>query len=328
MPLSSLVVTFHTEDEDRAIIAAAVEGAGRPIYLEDVGRSARPAALREAGAVLAFNISEELTSDELSLISNALLLQFVTAGVDHISLRALPRDLRVATNGGAFAEAMAEHVLAMALAAAKRLLVEHCNLQRGDFNHFTLNRSLSGAVCGIFGYGGIGTAAACLMRCVGMHIYAINRRGARNSMVEWVGTPEQLDYLLRMSDVLIVSTPLTRATNRRIGARELGLMKPDAILVNVARGEIIDQAALYDHLCRNPNFTACIDAWWVEPVRHGKFKLDHPLLDLPNVIGSPHNSAAVPGVHQIGLQRAVENCRVALSGHPPLHVIGSDERMR
>ena len=91
--------------------------------------------------------------------------------------------------------------------------------------------------------------------------------------------------------------------------------------------EIVQERPLYDHLVSHPHFTACIDAWWIEPVRHGEFRIDQPFLDLPNVIGSPHNSAQGGGAHDISLRRAVENCRRALTGEAPLHVIGLDERL-
>jgi hypothetical protein len=68
-------------------------------------------------------------------------------------------------------------------------------------------------------------------------------------------------------------------------------------------------------------------AWWVEPVRHGQFRIDQPFLDLSNVIASPHNSAQGDGAHDISLRRAVENCRRALTGEAPLHLIGLDERL-
>jgi phosphoglycerate dehydrogenase-like enzyme len=166
------------------------------------------------------------------------------------------------------------------------------------------------------------------MRCLGMRIHAINRRGATDEQVDWIGTPKQLDTLLAASDVFLVASPLTRATEGVIGGRELGLMKPDAILINLARGEIIDELALYQHLQANPRFTACIDAWWIEPVRHGRFQMDQPFMQLPNVIASPHNSASVSASHGLGLSRAAANCRRALLGERVLNLIGPDDRLK
>ena len=182
-------------------------------------------------------------------------------------------------------------------------------------------------VCGIFGFGNVGAATARLMRAFGMQIHAINRRGASEEPTDWIATPDKLDDLLRAADVLVVCAALTTATEGRIGARELGLMKEDAIFINVARGEIVDEGALYAHLQARPQFYAGIDAWWVEPVRHGRFAMDHPFLDLPNVIGSPHNSAGGGAWREQYLRRAVANCRRAISGETPRNLIGPDERM-
>jgi phosphoglycerate dehydrogenase-like enzyme len=93
-------------------------------------------------------------------------------GVDFIPLGELPEGVPVAINGGGFAESMAEHTLAMALAAAKRLILEHENLKRGQFNQFTQNRMLAGGVCGICGFGGIGAATARLMHGIGVRVHA------------------------------------------------------------------------------------------------------------------------------------------------------------
>jgi glycerate dehydrogenase len=186
---------------------------------------------------------------------------------------------------------------------------------------------LAGGVFGVFGFGGIGVATAKLMRGLGMQVHAINRRGRTDADVNWIGGMDQFDTLLATSDVLLISAPLSRTTRGIFTAAALARMKPDAILINLARGELIDEAALYAHLLAHPRFTACIDAWWIEPVRHGHFAMDHPFMTLPNVIGSPHNSASVSASRVVGLRRATENCRRALLGETPYFLVQEEEKL-
>ncbi len=327
MKTQTLVVSFDTGRFGDEVIRKVLGDVAEIIHLPEVDAKQRTEVLRQADVLLARNTAKELTPDERDLISNLKLLQFYTAGVDFIPLQEFPATLPIANNGGAFAEPMAEHALAMALSAAKRLPTEHKNLETGEFNQFTRNRMLAGGICGVFGFGGIGVATARLMGAIGMTIHAINRRGHSDEPTDWIGTPDQLDLLLQASDVFVIASPLSQATENCIGSNELSLMKEDAILVNLARGEIIDEAALFAHLQSHPEFTACLDAWWIEPVRHGSFRMDHPFLDLPNVIASPHNSASVKGSGPIAFQRAAENCRRALVGEEPHHLIGPEERM-
>ena len=321
-----LVVTYELDETGRKIVTKALNGAGEVTVLNDHKAEARSGILRQADVVLSRNVSKELTSEELTLLQNASLIQFVSAGIDFIRLQGLPISLRIAFNGGGYAEPMAEHALAMVLAAAKRLMEEQTNLKDGAFNQFADNRMLAGGIAGVLGFGGIGIASARLLRGLGMSVHAINRRGVSKETTDWIGQPKDLENLLVSADVVILSLPLTRTSEGMIGARELALMKSDAILVNLARGEIINEKALYDHLLTHRDFTACIDAWWIEPVRHGVFRMDYPFLDLPNDIASPHNSASVRGWRRTALTRAAENCRRALLGEEPLHLVGPDDR--
>jgi phosphoglycerate dehydrogenase-like enzyme len=325
--MSSIVVVYDLDAGGRRVVTDALGGAADPIYLPDLDDASRADALRKADAVLA-RTTRELRQGEIALLKDIRLLQFINAGIDFVPLADVPPGVPVATNGGAYAEPMAEHALAMALAAAKRLLPEHGALSRGEFNQFARNRMLAGGVCGILGFGGIGIAMARLARGIGMTVHAINRRGRSEEPTDWIGTPDQLDTLLIAADLLVIATPLTPATLGLIGAPQLAHMKQDAILVNLARGEIIDERALYDHLVANPRFTACIDAWWIEPVRHGEFRMDQPFLSLPNVIGSPHNSAAaIAGTGAVGLRRAIANIKRALEGDAPLYLVPPEDRM-
>ncbi len=276
-------------------------------FLPDIPESDRKRVLRSAEVLVVWNPARELAPEEFDLLENVRLIQLVTAGADHLRFREMPKQALIASNPGAYAAPMAEHILAMTLALAKRLCANNAKLRKGEFDQKTKNRRLRGAAFGVLGFGGIGRAAAGLMRSLDMKILAVNTSGRTTETVDFVGTLDDLDYLLKNCDVLLVSIPLTLRTKGLIGSRELALMKPDAIIINVARGSIIDEKALYDHLVRNAEFSAGVDTWWVEPQTSGEFRIDCPFFDLPNFLGSPHNSAIVPGVMTEAVGMAAEN---------------------
>lgn len=316
-----VVVTFSPSAQMRQIFAQKLDPMAEVSYLpEEAGPRAR--ALSTADALLAWSIDVELSGPgELELIRSARLIQLLSAGVDHVPFDSIPEDVPVASNAGAYAEPMAEHVLAMALALAKRLPQNHVALTQGVFDQQTPTRSIDGSVVGILGFGGIGQASARLFRALGARIHAVNRSGQTSEQVNWVGALSELDALLAASDILVVSLPLTRATRGLISRRELELMKPDAILVNVARAAILDEGALYEHLRSTPTFSAGIDAWWQEPHRAGSFTTRHPFLELPNVLGSPHNSGITAGSLGVAARLAAENVARCLDGQPTQHLV-------
>ena len=323
----TLVVTCKLSPVYRRVVVETISDRARIIFLDELEpAAARRAALSSATVLLAHNTAKELRADETNLIGEVRLVQFLAAGLDFIPLDQLPPQVPVACNAGAQAESMAEHGLAMALAAAKHLPMEQAKMTRNEFNQSGATRMMAESTCGIFGLGGTGLALARLLKCVGARVLGINRRGESSVPVDWVGKPEALDTMLAASDMVFLTAPLTRETYGIIGERELKLMKEDAIFVNLARGELVNEEALYLHLRDHGSFIACIDAWWVEPVRHGRFEMKFPFLDLPNVIASPHNSAAGGNGRVNGIKRAALNCVRALTGEKPLHLISPDER--
>lgn len=305
-----VAVTF---DADRPLLEERLHGvaAVELVAGEPAGRRRR--ALEAADVVFAWNWRRELAPGEARGL-RARFVQLLSAGADHLPFDELPARALVASNAGAYAEPMAEHVLAMALALLKRLPQNHALLARGAWNQEAPNRTLAGAVCGILGFGGIGKAVARRMAALGARIHAINTTGRTDEPVEQAGTLEALDAVLAAADVLVIALPLTRRTRGLIGARELRRMKRDAVLVNVARAAIVDEAALYEHLRANPSFSAGLDVWWTEPFTAGAFRVDHPFFELPNVLGSPHNSAQAPGVLEGATRRAADNILRFLRG--------------
>jgi len=154
-----------------------------------------------------------------------------------------------------------------------------------------------------------------------MKIFAINSSGKTEEAVDFIGTLNDLNTVLQAADVVVIALPLNKHTHGLIGTAELRRMKPDAILINVARGAIVDEAALYRHLKDYPDFMAGIDAWWIEPFGQGEFRTDFPFLTLPNVLGTPHNSAIIPGIMSDAIREAAKNIKRYISGEPVRGII-------
>jgi phosphoglycerate dehydrogenase-like enzyme len=316
MPRQRLVAVSYRADESYAAITRqALDGAADIVFLRELPEAGRAAVLADAEVLIGWMLRRELPPGALA--GPALrFIQLLTAGADSVDFTEVPEQVILAGNVGAYAKPIAEHVLAMTLALARSLPQRHAALAAGEWAQSEPLTSLDGAICGILGFGGIGQATARLMRAFGARVHAINSSGQTDEPVEFAGTLADLDQVLAAADVLVISLPLTKATRGLIGTRELALMKPAAIVVNVARGAIIDEHALYAHLRDHPQFSAGIDAWWHEPRHEGRFRTDVPFFDLPNLLGSPHNSPVVPGALLAAAGKAAENVRRYLRGEP------------
>jgi phosphoglycerate dehydrogenase-like enzyme len=327
---ATVVLDYRPKDDALAAIheVFAADGVGAEVVnLPDHPSEARAAALRSARALMTWFPARDLSPDDLEAMAGVELVQLLSAGADRVPFDLFPPGAVVAANVGAYADPMAEHAVAMALAMAKHLPQKHAEMARGTFDQLPLNLRIAGSVCAILGFGGIGTATARLMSAFGARIHAVNTTGATDEPVEYCGTLADLDAVLAAADIVVIALPLTRATKGLIGARELDLMKPEAVLVNVARGAIVDQPALYEHLRTHERFGAVIDTWWVEPMADGEFRVDAPFFELPNLLGSPHNSGFVAGIDVIASRRAAENVRRYLRGERPRGIVDPNDYM-
>ena len=315
--LFNVAVTYPPEPADRQISLRYLENIATVRYLSDFSATERKKILKKADVLVAMSFSQsEIGLDELQTTDHLRFIQLLFSGADNVPFDSIPENVLIATNPGAFARPIAEHVLGMTLALAKSLLPKHRALSMGHFDQSGLNKELNGKVCGIIGLGGNGKAIANIMCAIGMKVYGISSSGRTDIHVDFIGTGADLEKVLKLSDVIVLSVPLTRHTHHLIGRRELRWMKPDAILINVARGSVVDQRALYRHLSENESFGAGIDTWWSEPDANGAFRLEHPFFDLPNLIGSPHVADHVPGTMSRATEKAVENVkRFLLNGN-------------
>ena len=289
--------------------------------------------LRETDALLISFWPEFLTDETLRRMKRLRFIQGILVGVDHIPFVTLPRKVVVCSNAGAYSLEVGEHAFGLLLSAAKRVVDTHNSVARGktDFKEFRGTSDdilvLRGKTLGVVGYGGIGAVVAGLGRSFGMDVIALSRSRRSGRGVKFVRGRGALTSLLAGSDAVVLALPLTKLTEGMIGAKELSVAKGGAVLVNISRGDIVNQAALYEHLRRNPSFRYATDVWWYKEGRE-TLVTDYPFTSLPNFVGTPHISGPTAVASGRPVRMAVENTLRYLRGLRPKNVVKRSEYSR
>jgi phosphoglycerate dehydrogenase-like enzyme len=260
-----------------------------------------------------------LTKERLQLMPALRMIQTFSAGVDHLDFRIIPPQVLICSNAGAYGGPISEFVLGAIITLGRNFSAHDRDLREGKFVQSPPGLYLKGKTIGILGTGGIGQAVAHLSKSFGMRVLGVNTTGRSIPDFDEVDSPENgLDSLLQRSDVIVVALPLTVKTRNLLGRDQFRILKPASILVNVARGAIINQEALYEFLRDHPDARAAIDVWWRYPDSGENFAQDYPISSLPNVLSSPHFSDGVDGQLKAGSVSAVDNIIRYIKKEEPL----------
>jgi phosphoglycerate dehydrogenase-like enzyme len=261
---------------------------------------------------------------EAAAEAGVALWQVIGMGLDHTEVdHILGRGMRLANTPGQFsAIALGEHALFLLLCFAKRFRELEENVRTGVLWH-PLTDELPAQTLGIVGLGASGRELALRAKAMGMRIVAVDPVDVSEDVlaehgVEWFGDTDRLDDLLRESDYVSLHVPLNSRTRHLIDREKLALMKPSAVLINVARGALVDEEALVDCLREGRLRGAGLDVFSQEPL-----PADSPFLALENVIATPHVAGVTRGTSRRRAAVAVENAARVDEGLDPLYEITS-----
>src|SRR5215469_1008468 len=272
--------------------------------------------LRQVDAVLSM-LSDALDAAAISAAPNLKVISNYAVGFDNVDLDAATRvGIPVGHTPGVLTDATADLAFALLLAAARRVAEGDREVRAGKWRTWgpqtLLGADVTGATLGIVGWGQIGQATARRAAGFGMKILYSNRRARRGtgpapSSIE--ARAVSLDRLLAESNFVSIHVPLTPNTRHMIGWAELRRMKPGAILINTARGPIVDQKALVHALRSGRLGGAGLDVTHPEPIRRGD-----PLLKLPNIVITPHIGSASRATREKMAAMAVDNILAVMTG--------------
>ncbi len=265
-------------------------------------------------------VSDRFDAETIAQLARLRIISNFAVGLDNIDLDAATRaGIAVGHTPGVLAETTADLAFALIMATARRIAESDRFVRAGRWRTWTprlmLGRDIFGATLGIVGWGEIGQAVARRAAGFGMRIlYATYQSSRKRTFAAPEPPSEQVELgeLLAASDFISINVPLTEKTRHMIGPHEFALMKRDAILVNTARGPIIDQEALIIALKLERIAGAGLDVTEVEPIG-----ADHELLQFPNVIVTPHVGSASHATRIKMAALAVDNVLDVLAGRLP-----------
>jgi len=268
---------------------------------------------RIAAAELVLNIrsSCKFTARVFESCPKLRMVSLWGTGTDHVDLEAAALHAVTITNTpGVSAISIAEHTLALLLAVARKIPQVDAATRRGEWARGQ-SVELRGKTCGVIGLGAIGREFAKLAAAIGMRVIAWTLHPRTVPGIRMV----ELDELYRTSDIVSLHLRLSPETVNFLGRTEFERMKKNAILINTARGAIVDEAAMIDALSANRIAGAGLDVFATEPLPKG-----HPLTTLTNVVMTPHCAGVTPEALEAGLRMSVENIWAFLDGRPE-HVV-------
>lgn len=247
---------------------------------------------------------------ELKVVSNH------GVGVDHIDLGAAEaRGIPVGNTPGCLDDATADMTMALLLAAARNVVVGDRFARGPGFTSYDpsilIGHEVSGSTLGIIGMGRIGTRVARRARAFDMRVLYHNRRPVPDAERELGVQYAALFEILEVSDFVTLNCPLTEETRHLIGAKELDQMKASAVLINMARGGVVETEALYGALRDGRIAAAALDVTEPEPLPR-----DHPLLGLENVVITPHLGSASDRTRRRMIEMTVANLTAGVNGDP------------
>jgi glyoxylate reductase len=281
-------------------------------------RRALAEALAACEGVLCL-LTDRIDAELIAACPDLKTVSSCSVGVDHIDLAAAhARGIAVGHTPGVLTETTADLAFALLMAAARRIVESDRFLRSGQWRPdapWTLDgfvgRDLHGATLGVIGLGPIGQAVARRAGGFGMRVLGWSRSQREVEGVESV----DFERVLRDSDFISIHVALCDETRGLIGARQLAAMKPGGILVNTARGGIVDEVALYDVLRSGHLAAAGLDVYAREPV------VEHPLMELQNVVLTPHIGSASLATRARMADLAVQNLIAGLDGRPLVHAV-------
>ncbi len=259
---------------------------------------------------------------DAALSARVKLWQVLGTGVDHVDVPYfLEKGLMLANTPGPFsAVALAEHAMFLMLYFAKRF-DEHVRNLRSKVFYFPLSEELEGKTLGLVGLGASGQALAARAQAMGMRIAAVDavdipRERLDELGVEVFASPSKLKTVLARADYVSLHVPLTSKTRHMIDGPALAAMKSTAVLINVARGEIVDEDALIEALQIGRIRGAGLDVFAQEPLPP-----DHPFVHMPNVVATPHTAGQTYGTSRRRGEACAENVDRIARGLAPLYRI-------
>ncbi|PPG04497.1 hydroxyacid dehydrogenase [Pseudoclavibacter sp. RFBI5] len=295
-------------------VHALAESGSRVIYLPEGGGRA------EVEEILAREAVDAVISRTVELSAKAIescpSLRVITkhgVGVGNIDVEAATRrGIPVLTTPGANAQSVAELTIALMFTAARRVSWMDAEIRQGRWSRAQDGRQLAGATLGLVGAGQIGQRVARTATATGMRVLAFDPGLGLDAPIPELTMVGTLEELLGQADVLSLHVPLNERTRGLIGAAQLALLPADAIVLNTARGEIVDEPALVDALRSGRLFAAGLDTTWSEPIEQ-----DNPLLACPNVVITPHVGGSTPAALEAMALAAAHNVLDYLDGAIP-----------